>query len=152
VLIGDRIRAIRERKQLSQIELAVRAGLVRSYISGVENGYIVPSVETMEKIAQVLDVPLHKFFYDGDEPPFLRNLPNRSTAADIALGVGCKSRDCFLEFGQQVDSHGYKERLAGFTTTEMISISSLGRHASEAHDSIMDNNIHRKLISGGFLF
>jgi transcriptional regulator with XRE-family HTH domain len=85
MLIGDRIRAIRERKQLSQVELAVRAGLVRSFISGIENGYIVPSVETMEKIAQVLEIPLHKLFYDGDEPPLLTNLSNRLSASDIAL-------------------------------------------------------------------
>jgi XRE family transcriptional regulator, master regulator for biofilm formation len=121
VLIGDRIRAIRERKQLSQVELAVRAGLIRSYISGVENGYIVPSVETMEKIAQVLDVPLHKFFYDGDEPPFLRNLPNRLTAADIALGVGRKSRDSFLKFGQQPDSLGDPRKSAGLIKTGILS-------------------------------
>ena len=86
MLIGERIRVIRERKQLSQVELAVRTGLVRSYISGVENGYIVPSVETLEKIARVLEVPLHRLFYDGDEPPSLPNLPNRLTAVEIALG------------------------------------------------------------------
>src|ERR1700678_4120867 len=103
MIIADRIRAIRERKQLSQVEPAVRAGLIRSYISSVENGDIVPSVETMEKIAQVLDVPLDKLFYAGDEPPFLRDLPNRLTAADIALGVGRKSRDSFVKFGQQPD-------------------------------------------------
>jgi XRE family transcriptional regulator, master regulator for biofilm formation len=102
MLIGDRIRAIRERKQLSQVELAVRAGLVRSYISGVENGYIVPSVETMEKIVQVLEVPLHRLFYDGDEAPPLPNLPNRLTADDIALGILDEEKLTFVKRGQRV--------------------------------------------------
>ena len=88
MIVGDRIRAIRERKQLSQVELAVRAGLVRSHISNIENGYVVPSIEALEKIARVLEVPLHQLFYDGDELPPLPNLPNRVTAADIVTGMG----------------------------------------------------------------
>jgi XRE family transcriptional regulator, master regulator for biofilm formation len=124
MLIGDRIRAIRERKQLSQVELAVRAGLVRSYISGVENGYIVPSVETLEKIARVLDVPLHRLFYDGDEQPSLTTLPSRLTPEDIAMGVGRKGRDSYMKFGQQLDLHGYLRISADFTKTEVISIDS----------------------------
>jgi len=87
MIVGDRIRAIRERKQLSQVELAVRAGLVRSHISNIENGYVVPSIETLEKIARVLEVPLHQLFYDGGEQPPLPNLPNRVTAADVVTGT-----------------------------------------------------------------
>ena len=91
MIVGDRIRAIRERKQLSQVELAVRAGLVRSYISSVENGHIVPTVEILEKIACVLEVPLHRLFYDGEKPPTLTNLQNRLTPADIATGIPSRS-------------------------------------------------------------
>src|SRR6202044_1710550 len=80
MIVGDRIRAIRQRKQLSQVELAVRAGLIRSYISNIENGYVVPSIEALEKIARVLEVFLHQLFYDGNKPPLLPNLPNRLTA------------------------------------------------------------------------
>jgi len=83
MIIGDRIRAIREDKQICQIDLAVRAGLLRGYLSQVEDGEAVPDVVTLERIAAALEVPLHKLFYDGDEPPFLRNLPKRRTAEDI---------------------------------------------------------------------
>jgi XRE family transcriptional regulator, master regulator for biofilm formation len=91
MIVGDRVRAIRERKQLSQVELAVRAGLVRSYISAVENGHIIPTVGILEKIACVLEEPLHRLFYDGEKPPTLLNLRNRLTPADIATGISSRS-------------------------------------------------------------
>src|SRR5258708_16690442 len=47
--IGYRLRSLREQKKLSQGEVEKRTGLVRSYISRVENGHTVPSVATMEK-------------------------------------------------------------------------------------------------------
>lgn len=83
MIIGDRIRAIREHKQICQIDLAVRAGLLRGHLSDVEDGKSVPDVRTLDRIAAALEVPLHRLFYDGDEPPSLPNLPNRRTADDI---------------------------------------------------------------------
>jgi transcriptional regulator with XRE-family HTH domain len=52
MLIGDRLRAIHEAKRLSQGDVENRSGLKRSYISRVENGHTVPSVETLEKLAR----------------------------------------------------------------------------------------------------
>jgi transcriptional regulator with XRE-family HTH domain len=86
MIIGDRIRAIREQRQLCQVDLAVRAGLLRSYLSQVEDGEVVPDVGTLDRIAAALEVPLHQLFYGGDEPPLLRNLPRRRTADDIVNG------------------------------------------------------------------
>jgi transcriptional regulator with XRE-family HTH domain len=83
MIIGDRIRAIREQRQLCQVDLAVRAGLLRGYLSQVEGGEAVPAIGTLERIAAALEVPLHKLFYDGEEPPLLPNLPNRRTADEI---------------------------------------------------------------------
>jgi transcriptional regulator with XRE-family HTH domain len=77
--IGNRIRSIREQKQICQVDLAVRARLLRGYLSQVENGETVPDVGTLDRIASALEVPLHKLFYDGDEPPLLPNLPSRRT-------------------------------------------------------------------------
>jgi len=59
MLIGDRLRAIREARKLSQGDIEERSGLKRSYISCVENGHAVPAVETLEKPARALDVPLY---------------------------------------------------------------------------------------------
>jgi len=67
-----------------------RTGLLRCYISRVENGHTVPTVETLEKMARALEVPLYKLFYDREAPPKLENLPKRKTADDIAWGSSGK--------------------------------------------------------------
>jgi len=87
VLIGDRLRSIREEKKLSQGDIEKRTGLFRCYVSRVENGHTVPTVETIEKFARALEVPIYQLFYDGDKPPELPNLPKRKSAADIAWGT-----------------------------------------------------------------
>jgi transcriptional regulator with XRE-family HTH domain len=69
MLIGDRLRALREEKKLSQGDIEKRTGLLRCYISRVENGHTVPAIETLEKCARALEVPMYALFYDGDEPP-----------------------------------------------------------------------------------
>jgi len=87
VLICDRLRSIREEKNLSQGDIEKRTGLLRCYVSRVENGHTVPAVETIEKFARALEVPIYQLFYDGDKPPELPNLTKRTTAADIAWGT-----------------------------------------------------------------
>ncbi len=87
VLIGDRLRAIREEKKLSQGDIEKRTGLLRCYVSRVENGHTVPAVETIGKFARALEVPIYQRFYDGEKPPQLPNLPKRNTAADIVWGA-----------------------------------------------------------------
>jgi transcriptional regulator with XRE-family HTH domain len=69
MLIGDRLRALREQKNLSQGHIEKRTGLLRCYVSRVENGHTVPSVSTLEKWARALEVPLYQIFYEGEEPP-----------------------------------------------------------------------------------
>jgi transcriptional regulator with XRE-family HTH domain len=86
MIIGDRIRLLREQKKLSQGDIEKRTGLLRCYISRVENGHTVPAIETLEKLARAMEVPLYQLFYDGEEPPVLPNLPKRKSADDIAWG------------------------------------------------------------------
>jgi len=90
MIIGDRLRAIREAKEFSQGDIEKRTGLLRCYISRVENGHTVPTVETLEKMARALEVPMYKLFYDGAAPPKLENLPKRKTADEIAWGSSGK--------------------------------------------------------------
>ena len=90
MIIDDRLRVLREEKQFSQGEIEKRTGLLRCYISRVENGHTVPAVETLEKFARALEVPMYQLFYDGEEPPKLPNLPKRKTAGDIAWGSSGK--------------------------------------------------------------
>ena len=69
MIIGDRLRAFREEKKLSQGDIENRTGLFRCYISRVENGHTVPAIETLEKLARALEMPLYQLLYDGDQPP-----------------------------------------------------------------------------------
>ena len=61
--LGTRIRTVREDKKLSQGDLEQRTGMLRCYISRVENGHTVPSIETLEKIARALDIKLYQLLY-----------------------------------------------------------------------------------------
>jgi transcriptional regulator with XRE-family HTH domain len=69
MVIGDRLRELREEKDLSQGDIEQRTGLLRCYISRVENGHTVPAIETLEKMARALEVPMYQLFYDGEKPP-----------------------------------------------------------------------------------
>jgi len=86
MIIGDRIRLLREDKNLSQGDIEKRTGLLRCYISRVENGHTVPAIETLEKLARAMEIPLYQLFYDGEEPPELPNLSKRKSADEIAWG------------------------------------------------------------------
>jgi transcriptional regulator with XRE-family HTH domain len=90
MIIGDRLRELREAKKPSQGDIEKRTGLLRCYISRVENGHTVPAIETLEKLARALEVPLYQLFYDGDGPPKLPNLLKRKTADDIVWGSSGK--------------------------------------------------------------
>src|SRR6201992_390964 len=67
MIVANRLRTLREKKKLSQGDIEERTGLLRCYISRVENGHTVPAVETLEKFARALDVALYQLFYDGDD-------------------------------------------------------------------------------------
>jgi transcriptional regulator with XRE-family HTH domain len=69
MIVGDRLRELREAKKLSQGDIEKRTGLLRCYISRVENGHTVPAVETLEKMARALELPLYHLMYDGDKVP-----------------------------------------------------------------------------------
>lgn len=68
MVIADRLKALREEKNMSQGEIERRTGLLRCYISRVENGHTVPAIATLEKMAQALEVPMYRLFYDGKKP------------------------------------------------------------------------------------
>ncbi len=91
MIIGDRLRDIREQKMLSQGDIEKRTGLLRCYISRVENGHTVPAIETLEKLARAMEIPMYQLFYDGEEPPKLPNLPKRKSSDDIAWGSSGKN-------------------------------------------------------------
>lgn len=74
MVIGNRLRELRESKELSQGDVEKRTGLLRCYISRVENGHTVPAVATLEKMARALEVPMYQLFHDGEAAPSIRQL------------------------------------------------------------------------------
>lgn len=61
-----RLRQFREWRNLSQGDIEERTGLLRCYISRVENGHTVPSIETLEKLSRALEIPMYQLFYTED--------------------------------------------------------------------------------------
>jgi transcriptional regulator with XRE-family HTH domain len=98
MIIGDRLRELREQKKLSQGEVEKRTGLLRCYISRVENGHTVPAVETLEKFARALEVPVYQLFYDGEEPPKLPNPPNLGRNSGNLWGSSGKDARLLAKF------------------------------------------------------
>jgi transcriptional regulator with XRE-family HTH domain len=98
VVVGDRLRLLREQKHFSQGEIEKRTGLLRCYISRVENGHTIPAIETLEKFARALEVPMYQLFYDGEEPPKLSNLAKRKTSDDVAWGGTGKDAQLLAKF------------------------------------------------------
>jgi len=86
MVISDRLRELREGKRLSQGDMEKRTGLLRCYISRVENGHTIPAIETLEKLARGLEVPLYQLFYEGVEHPRLPNLLKKKSSDSIAWG------------------------------------------------------------------
>jgi transcriptional regulator with XRE-family HTH domain len=78
MIVGERLRSLREERNFSQGEIEKRTGLLRCYISRVENGHTVPAVETLEKFARALEVPMYQLLYDGETPPQLPNLRKKA--------------------------------------------------------------------------
>ena len=66
VNIGEVIRSYRSDRGLSQGDIERRTGLLRCYLSRVENGHTVPSVDTLERLAHALQVPMYRLFTDDD--------------------------------------------------------------------------------------
>jgi len=93
MLIGTRLRQLREQKQMSQGDIEERTGLLRCYVSRVENGHTVPSLETLERFAGVLDVPLYQLFFSGEEAPPTPSLTPRSSLEEITGDNGEKGQD-----------------------------------------------------------
>lgn len=78
MLIGQRIRHLRQQNGFSQGDLERATGLLRCYISRVEHGHTVPSLGTLEKFATALKVPLYQLFYENEAPVTSKLTPRAS--------------------------------------------------------------------------
>ncbi len=98
MIIGERLRALREEKEFSQGEIEKRTGLLRCYVSRVENGYTVPAVETLEKFARALEVPMYQLLYDGEEPPKVPTQLKKKTNGETVWGHSGKDARILVKF------------------------------------------------------
>jgi len=110
MVIGDRLRELRAGKKLSQGDIEKRTGLLRCYISRVENGHTVPAIETLEKMARALEVPLYQLFYDSEEPPKLPNLLKRKTSDDVVWGSSGKQAAYLTKLRRCLSTAGDADR------------------------------------------
>src|SRR5258706_12402334 len=100
MVISDRLRAIREQKDLSQGDIEKRTGLKRCYVSRVENGHTVPSIETLEKLARALEVQMYQLFYDSEAPPEIPALPEAASPESDQWGSSGESSKFFQRLRQ----------------------------------------------------
>lgn len=99
MVIGQKLRELREANNLSQGDMEQRTGLLRCYTSRVENGHTVPTIETLEKYARALEVPLYRFFYEGKEPPQKPEVPSAEGAKRM-WGAKGDERDELRKFAK----------------------------------------------------
>ena len=132
MIIGDRLREMREEKKLSQGDIEKRTGLLRCYISRVENGHTVPAIETLEKMARALEVPLYQLFYDGEKPPPLPPLPIRRTATNLAWGSSGKDGRYLMKFRHQLGRMDDADRRLLFFMAQKMSRHLAGRQGGRA--------------------
>ncbi len=79
MILSQRIRTLREKAGLSQKDIERKTGLRRQYVSRLESGRTTPSIETLEKLAAALRLPLYQFFCTHKSKPAkpLTVLPSR---------------------------------------------------------------------------
>jgi len=121
MIIGDRLRLLREEKHFSQGEVEKRTGLLRCYISRVENGHTVPAVETLEKFARALEVPMYQLFYEGEQAPKAANIHKRKSSTTMAWGDSGKDARTLEKFRQLLSKADEADRrLLLFMAKKMV--------------------------------
>lgn len=86
MVIGSRLRALRTERNFSQEDVEKRSGLLRCYLSRVENGHTVPSVQTLEKLARALEVSLPQLFYGVEQGQDAPKIPHKEASNEALYG------------------------------------------------------------------
>ena len=118
--VGERVKQFRELHGLSQGMVEERSGLLRCYISRVENGHTVPSVETLEKFASALEMPLYQLLYEGEKPP---KPPTKQEREVQDWASGRRGRRTFSKLQKAVQQMSGTDRaLLLFIASKMVGI------------------------------
>jgi transcriptional regulator with XRE-family HTH domain len=112
MIIGSRLRDLREEKGLSQGDVEKSTGLLRCYISRIENGHTIPSLETLERFADALDVPLYRMFYSGNGEAPTPDSVQRKSLDELAQEPGEAGDDArfMLQFKNALAKLGEPDR------------------------------------------
>jgi transcriptional regulator with XRE-family HTH domain len=121
MIIGERIRTFRQAKRLSQQEMEDRTGLLRCYLSRVENGHTIPSIPTLEKFARALEIPVYQLFHDSEEPPALPELSGKGSAKEILWGSSGKDAHYLAKFRRYLSLMKEDDRQVLLSVAERIS-------------------------------
>jgi transcriptional regulator with XRE-family HTH domain len=97
MVIGHKVKVLREQKNMSQGDIEKRTGLLRCYISRVENGHTVPSVDTLEKMARALEIPMYRLFTDEDHVKKL-NIPAEGRVSRVTNSKRDRELRAFAKF------------------------------------------------------
>jgi len=109
--IADRLRQLRQERDLSQGDIEARTGILRCYVSRVENGHTTPSVETLEKLVKAMELSLYHFFYDGDgEPALLKRHPPKRPA-ELLWGESGSDARMLADFRRHLSQASERDRL-----------------------------------------
>jgi transcriptional regulator with XRE-family HTH domain len=108
MVVGDRLRQLREQKNLSQGDIEERTGLLRCYVSRVENGHTVPAIDTLEKFARALEIPMYQLLYEGEGIPKIPQPVKRKAAREVLWGGSAKDAAMLAKF-RRLFSHMQEE-------------------------------------------
>jgi transcriptional regulator with XRE-family HTH domain len=122
VKIGDRLKALRVGKNLTQGDVEKRTGMLRCYVSRVEHGHTIPSVETLEKFARALEVPLYQLFYEGDKPPALPSILKRVAGAEVAWGGAAGDSRMLAQFRRMFSRMSERDLRMFFSMAQKLAV------------------------------
>jgi transcriptional regulator with XRE-family HTH domain len=122
MVIGTRLRSLREEKGLSQGDIEKSTGLLRCYISRIENGHTIPSLETLERFAGALDIPLYRLFYSGDGEAPTPNLLRRQSLDELSQQPGEEGEEArfLLQFKNVMARLGEPDREVVLTLAKKL--------------------------------
>jgi transcriptional regulator with XRE-family HTH domain len=94
MLIGQRIRRLREQKALTQGDIEGQTGMPSGCISRVECGHVVPCLKTLERFARALGVPMYQLFYNAERGALPVAVDgSRATLEDLAQATDTEGSD-----------------------------------------------------------
>ncbi len=96
--IGQKLRELRRGKHFSQGDIEKKTGLLRCYVSRVEKGHTIPNIETLEKFANGLGIPLYRLFTD-DQSVSMPKLP-ATKGESCTWGIDGKQRHLLRLFAK----------------------------------------------------